>query len=84
MELESNYEITRVANYILTHNFSRVAFQVKKKKKKKLLFFHFHTPISYAEVLFTTQNPLQALVNRLIYSDISWFFIIIILFFLGG
>lgn len=82
MELESNYEITRVANYILTHNFSRVAFQVKKKKK--LLFFHFHKPISYAEVSFTTQNPLQALVNRLIYSDISWFIIIIILFFLGG
>lgn len=40
MELELNYEITRVTNYILTHNFSRVAFQVKK-----LLFFHFHTPI---------------------------------------
>lgn len=50
MELESNYEITRVANYILTHNFSRVAFQVKKKKNSSSSIFTnpYHMQKSYS------------------------------------
>lgn len=75
MELELNYEITRVANYILTHNFSRVAFQVKKNYSSSI-FTH-----PYAQFLFTTQNPFPTLVNYLIYFDI---FLTYLFCFLGG
>lgn len=73
MELELNYEITRVANYILTHNFSRVAFQVKKTT-----LLPFHTPI--CTILIHNSKPISN-PSQLFNFDI---FLTYLFCFLGG